>query len=213
MPYPTWIFDLDNTLHNASRHAFPVINQAMTEYLAAQLNLTPTESCALRQHYWQRYGATLTGLMRHHPHIDPHHFLHSTHPMDALLREVHPMPGLRRTLLRLRGSKVLFTNGTRYYADCLLDALGIRDCFDAVVGVDDVALIPKPRIAGYRILLHKLQINPRRCIMVEDSSRNLVPAKRLGMKTVWLRPSHRRARGADILINHFSELAQRFRAK
>ena len=211
MPHPIWIFDLDNTLHNASRHAFPVINQAMTAYLSRHLDLTADQACNLRQRYWQRYGATLTGLMRHHPHIDPHHFLHTSHPMDELLSEVHPMPDLRRTLLQLRGRKVLFTNGTRHYAERLLDALGINDCFDAIVGVDDVALIPKPRIAGYRILLHKLQINPRHCIMVEDSSRNLIPAKRLGMRTVWLRPSHRRARGADVLIYQLSELVQRFR--
>ena len=34
-----WVFDLDNTLHNASPHIFPHINRAMTAYLQAHLGL------------------------------------------------------------------------------------------------------------------------------------------------------------------------------
>lgn len=205
----TWIFDLDNTLHNASRHAFPIINRSMTAYIAEHLALSHDEASALRQHYWHRYGATLLGLMRHHPHIDPHHFLHAAHPLDEITREIHPMPGLHRTLQRLRGDKVLFTNSPTAYAQALLSGLGITDCFSAVFSVEDVHLQPKPLIAAYRTLLHQLKINPRRCIMVEDSSHNLLPAKRLGMKTVWLRRSGRRALTADILIRNLADLSAR----
>ena len=36
-----WVFDLDNTLHNASAGVFPLINQQMTDYIAQSLtNLT-----------------------------------------------------------------------------------------------------------------------------------------------------------------------------
>lgn len=209
----TWIFDLDNTLHNASRHAFPVINRSMTTYIAERLGLDHDAASALRQRYWHRYGATLLGLIRHHPEIDPHHFLHAAHPLDEVTREIHPMPGLRRTLLRLQGDKVLFTNSPIAYADTLLNALGISDCFSAVFGVEDVHLQPKPLIGAYRTLLYSLQINPRRCIMVEDSSHNLLPAKRLGMKTVWLRRSTRRALPADILIRNLTDLSARFPSK
>jgi putative hydrolase of the HAD superfamily len=34
-----WIFDLDNTLHNATPHIFPHINRAMTAYLQQHLQL------------------------------------------------------------------------------------------------------------------------------------------------------------------------------
>ena len=37
----------------------------------------------LREHYWQRYGATLLGLVRHHG-TDPEHFLHHTHQIPDL---------------------------------------------------------------------------------------------------------------------------------
>ena len=34
-----WVFDLDNTLHNASPHIFPQINRAMTTYMQTHLGL------------------------------------------------------------------------------------------------------------------------------------------------------------------------------
>ena len=37
--YPVWIFDLDNTLHDASVHVFPHLNQTMTAYLQRYLGL------------------------------------------------------------------------------------------------------------------------------------------------------------------------------
>ena len=59
------MFDLDNTLHNASPRIFPHINRAMTSYLQLHLGLDEAAAGSLRSHYWRRYGATLTGLMRH----------------------------------------------------------------------------------------------------------------------------------------------------
>ena len=35
-----WIFDLDDTLHNASAHIFPVMNRAMTQFIMDELQLT-----------------------------------------------------------------------------------------------------------------------------------------------------------------------------
>jgi putative hydrolase of the HAD superfamily len=44
----TWIFDLDNTLHDALPLIFPTLNQRMTAYLAENLHLSPDEASALR---------------------------------------------------------------------------------------------------------------------------------------------------------------------
>lgn len=203
---PIWIFDLDNTLHNASRHAFPVINRAMNAYLAARMGLPEEEAGRLRTGYWHRYGATLTGLMRHHPDIDPLEFIVASHPLDELTREVHPMPGLKRTLARLPGRKILFTNGARMYAERLLAALGIAQEFDGIFSVEATRFSPKPQMRGYRRLLRKFHLDPHRCVMVEDSRANLLPAKRLGMTTVWLRPGHRAALEADVAISRLAQL-------
>jgi putative hydrolase of the HAD superfamily len=104
-----WIFDLDNTLHNATPHIFRHINRAMNEYLQAQLGLDARRAGELRRHYWKRYGATLLGLMRHHG-TDPRHFLWHTHQFSDLQRMVVREPLLRATLRRLPGRKFVFSN-------------------------------------------------------------------------------------------------------
>lgn len=43
MNTPVWLFDLDNTLHNADAGIFLLINHAMTDYLAGRLNLSTTK--------------------------------------------------------------------------------------------------------------------------------------------------------------------------
>jgi putative hydrolase of the HAD superfamily len=48
-----WVFDLDDTLHDASAHIFPVMNQAMTQYIMDHLDLNEEDAHALRRHYWR----------------------------------------------------------------------------------------------------------------------------------------------------------------
>ena len=95
----TWLFDLDNTLHNASAQVFPHINRSMTAYIGRHLNLDEAEATRLRQNYWQRYGATLLGLMRHHD-TDPRHFLHHTHQFPDLPGMIVAERGLKAMLGR-----------------------------------------------------------------------------------------------------------------
>ena len=59
----TWLFDLDNTLHDASHAIFPAINLNMNAYIAQVLQKggLPADDAAVnaaRVTYWQRYGAT-----------------------------------------------------------------------------------------------------------------------------------------------------------
>ncbi|WP_028454756.1 pyrimidine 5'-nucleotidase [Chitinilyticum litopenaei] len=208
MRHPVWLFDLDNTLHEASRHAFPVIDAAMTHYLMQHLQLDQAGANQLRVHYWRRYGATLLGLRRHHPHIDPQHFLAASHPLDTLLREVHPMPGLRQTLQRLPGRKILFTNGPHAYAQAMLEALRISGEFSGIAAIDTLGLTPKPFSAAYRRLLRHFGLRASQCILVEDSVANLLPARKLGMRTIWLRRGHRQHPAADRTIRTLAELCR-----
>jgi len=39
-----WVFDLDNTLHNATPHIFPHINRSMTAYVQQHLQLDEAEA-------------------------------------------------------------------------------------------------------------------------------------------------------------------------
>ena len=111
----TWVFDLDNTLHNASPHIFPHIHRSMTAYLQQHLRLSAEDAGTLRLHYWRSYGATLLGMMRHHG-TDPEHFLRETHAFPDLPGMVVYERGLAAMLRRLPGRKLVLSNAPRHYA-------------------------------------------------------------------------------------------------
>jgi putative hydrolase of the HAD superfamily len=204
----TWLFDLDNTLHNASPHIFPHINRSMREYIERHLDLDEQAANRLRQDYWLRYGATLLGLMRHHG-TDPNHFLQETHQFPDLPRMIVFEKPLLHALRRLPGRKIIFSNAPRHYAEAVLRITGLERCFAAVYAVENIKFRPKPMPAGFRALLRAERLDPRRCIMVEDSLPNLVTAKKLGMSTVLVSTGSRHSPYVDITIRSVLDLPRR----
>jgi putative hydrolase of the HAD superfamily len=178
-----WLFDLDNTLHDASARIFPHINRSMREYIERHLDVDEAEATRIRQHYWHRYGATLLGMMRHHG-TDANHFLWHTHQFEQLERMVVFHRALRGMLRRLPGRKIVFSNAPQHYTMAVLDILGIRPLFDSVWCIERLGFQPKPMPQAFHRLLRGERLNPARCIFVEDSPENLKVAKRLGMTTV-----------------------------
>jgi putative hydrolase of the HAD superfamily len=200
-----WIFDLDNTLHNATPHIFPHINRSMTAYVQHHLALDEQEASALRVHYWKRYGATLSGLIRHHG-TQPAHFLWHTHQFPELSKMVLSEPRLRHALKKLPGRKLVFTNAPEQYAREVLKILRVDDLFDNVFAIEHTGFQPKPQMAGFVRLLNKHHLNPARCIMVEDSAENLQTAKLLGMRTVWVGAATRCPAYVDVKLRSVSML-------
>ncbi|MCX8018237.1 MAG: pyrimidine 5'-nucleotidase [Rhodocyclaceae bacterium] len=179
-----WLFDLDNTLHDADVHIFPAMSRSMLEYVAKTTGVDEAAARRLRDEYWRRYGATLTGLVRHHG-VDPHDFLARTHDfLDRLPQMVVHQRALGHVLRKLPGRKILFSNAPRRYVEAVLAQLGVRRQFDSLWTIERLRFVPKPHRAAFRRLLAAERLDPRRCIFVEDSAANLAPAKRLGMKTV-----------------------------
>jgi putative hydrolase of the HAD superfamily len=200
-----WIFDLDNTLHDATPHIFPHINRSMTAYLQEHLQLDEEAANALRMDYWERYGATLTGLMRHHG-TDPDHFLWHTHQFPELSNMVLREPRLRHVLRNLPGKKMVYSNAPLHYARAVLKLLRVDDLFDDVFAIEHSRYRPKPQAAGFRSLLRKHRLHAAQCVMVEDSAENLQTAKRLGMRTVWVSDAPHAPSFVDVKIRNVLEL-------
>jgi putative hydrolase of the HAD superfamily len=188
-PSPIWLFDLDNTLHDASHAAFGPTNQAMTDYIARHLALPTEEASALRQHYWDRYGATLLGLVRHHG-VKADHFLEDTHRLPGLEERLRTSAHDRAALRHLRGRKFILTNAPRAYALRVLNTLRLADCFEGVISVEDMRMFghprPKPDARMLRQVAVRLKVKPSRCVLVEDTLQHQRSACRVGMRTVWM---------------------------
>src|SRR5262245_1668266 len=182
----------------------------MTAYLERHLGLDRNGANALRVHYWQRYGATLLGLMRHHQ-IDPRQFLWETHQFPELQRAILRQPLLRHVLTRLPGRMLVFSNAPVHYARAVLQVLRVADLFEDVFTIEQTGFRPKPDRAGFLRLMRKHRLHPRRCVMVEDNLTNLRAAKRLGMKTVWVDPRARTRADVDATIPNLARLPARLR--
>jgi putative hydrolase of the HAD superfamily len=50
-----WLFDLDDTLHDASTASLPHLHVSFGEYIRTHLGLDQPTSDALRRQYWLRY--------------------------------------------------------------------------------------------------------------------------------------------------------------
>jgi putative hydrolase of the HAD superfamily len=187
-----WIFDLDNTLYPASANLFELIDQKMGLYIQNLLGVGATEARHIQKGYFARYGTTLSGLMTEHK-IDPNSFLEFVHdiPMDRLT----PTPVLAAAITSLPGRKMVFTNGDADYADKVLTALGLAECFETVFDIRDAKYRPKPELAPYQMLCDSRDIDAANALFVEDMARNLKPAKEIGMATVWVNNGSEQANG------------------
>lgn len=186
---PVWLFDLDNTLHDAGAVVFPALKLSMRGYIAQQLQVDEAEAMRLSLHYWTRYGATLLGLVRHHG-VDAAHFLHETHRLPGLEPTVR---GHRHDIAALRalpGRRVILTNAPRAYALRVLGALGIGHLFERVLAIEDMAMFgqlrPKPDARMLRRVAVQLRVPAARCVLVEDTLVHQKSARRVGMGTVWM---------------------------
>ncbi len=194
MPAPIWLFDLDNTLHNASHAIFPAINANMNAYMATVLGSAdmPADADtvnAVRLAYWKRYGATLLGMVKHHQ-VRPEDFLREAHRFGDLRAMIRAERGLARLLKRLPGRKILLTNAPRRYSHDVMRHLGLHRHFAKHIPIESMLvhrqLRPKPSRQLLRKLLARERVPARRCVLVEDTVDNLKAAKALGMRTAWV---------------------------
>lgn len=186
---PVWLFDLDNTLHDAGAHVFGALNVAMTDYVERELGVTRDEADRLRRAYWLRYGATLLGLVRHHG-VSPAHFLHHTHVLPGLEARLRTHPHDRAALRRLPGRKIVLTNAPGAYAERVLHGLGLAHLFDEVVAIEGMRMFghwrPKPDRRMLAAVCARLGVAPSRCWLVEDTLVHQKAAHALGMRTAWM---------------------------
>ncbi|MBA4177249.1 MAG: haloacid dehalogenase [Leptothrix sp. (in: Bacteria)] len=184
-----WLFDLDDTLHDAARASMPQIRDAMGEYIVNHLGFSRADAEDLRTRHWHRYGATLLGLVKLQG-VDAAHFLRHTHVLPGLEERVRGHRGDLAALRRLPGRKVILTNAPAAYAARVLGVLGITRLFDHILSIEDMRMFghlrPKPDTRMLRAVAVRLRVPPSQCVLVEDTLVHQKAARQVGMDTVWM---------------------------
>ena len=176
------LFDLDNTLYHPAHDLFSLIDVRINRFMLDVAEIPHAEVDGLRRSYWQNYGATLQGLIRHH-NIDPESYLDYVHDVDVTTR-LKPDHALHCSLAKLQPPCYIFTNGSHQHAERVTRALGIAELFAGIFDIRIADYQPKPNPEPYHGVLQALGIPAPECVMIEDSSANLRQAGVLGMKTI-----------------------------
>lgn len=177
------LFDLDDTLYPGSSGMWTLIRERIDAFMIEKLHYEKSEVHKTRQKLFNEFGTTLRGLESVH-HIDPIEYLKFVHdiPLNDYLS---PNLKLNRILEILPQKKVIFTNGDRWHALRVTDALDITRHFEETVDIIDVAPYCKPMEEAFELAFQKLEIfDPSKALLIDDNIRNIKTALKLGMKSI-----------------------------
>jgi sugar-phosphatase len=90
----------------------------------------------------------------------------------------------------LDGFQLAIVSGAlRSEIELVLQLAGLRPHFAEIVAAEDVGAC-KPDPQGYNCAREKLELSPRRCVVVEDSIPGLTAARAAGLRCAVLATSH-----------------------
>ena len=184
--FENWIFDLDNTVYDINAGVFEKISSRITDFIITALSITREEANIVRSNMYKKYGLTLTGLMREYG-IAPDEYLDYIH--DVTHPELKYDEQLKLNLKNLTGRKFIYTNASKNHSKNILSVMGIEAEFEKILDIKATQYLPKPDPKSYHIMLKAFGISGDQIgnsIFIEDTAKNLRPAKSLGIKTVWI---------------------------
>ena len=189
--YHNWIFDLDNTIYDLDLGLFNKISNKMTLYISDNFNISHIEAKKLQTEMYFKYGLTLSGLIIERK-INPYEFLEYVHNVEH--PELKKDPELKILLERLTGNRYIYTNAPYEHANKILKNLGINKLFKKILDIKKLNFIPKPDPRSYKSMIRFFCLdkeNLTKSIFIEDTVKNLIEAKNLGITTVWIQKKYK----------------------
>ena len=119
-------------------------------------------------------------------------------------------PTVLNTLKKLKSqySIALCTNKKQFITEKILMDFKIEDFFDCVLGSNSkIKLKPDTEMLEY--CLNKCHVAPEQAIMIGDSSNDIIPAKTLGMKSIYVTYGYGKIENSikpDYVIDCFNEV-------
>lgn len=191
-PPKVLLFDLDGTLYDQACGYEAEIHTNIFRFMVHQTGgkfdaITTVEQA---QQVWtpifEKYNLTKRGLLGEGYVFDGTDY-------DLFVRQgaskyIQKDDELRKFLISLPARRVIFTNAPESSAHEILGLLGVADLFECVLGTDFLEnKVCKPeREAFDKVLNHLGGVSANQVCYFEDSFKNLVAGKALGMQTVFV---------------------------
>ena len=179
-----FIFDMDGLILDTERIAFRSYKEALKEYgydftEAFFLTLVGTNVKLTKELFLNRYGSWF-----------PFDLLHENHNKitDKYIKEngVTLKEGVKELIDYLKENEykiALATSSDREKAEYLLELVEIKDKFDYIIcGNDIVNSKPNPEI--FLKAAENLKVEPKECVVIEDSKFGVKAAVNAGMKVI-----------------------------
>jgi HAD superfamily hydrolase (TIGR01509 family) len=199
------VFDLDGVIVDSN----PVHEVAWREY-AARFGVTLDGGLRERM-YGKRNDEILRFLFG--DHLSEEEILARGAAKEQLFRELmgpqlkeRLVPGVAAFLERHRDMPIgLASNAERPNVDFVLDHSGLRKYFRVVLDGFQ-ALVPKPDPEIYLRTAELLKVDPRNCVIFEDSLSGVTAARGAGARVVGVTTTHRDLGKVDLLIEGFESV-------
>lgn len=198
------LFDLDGTLYDQACGYEEHIHANIFKYMAQHTGgkFDEIHSVGEAERVWTpifaKYNLTKRGLIGEGYVFDGDDY-------DRFIRQgadkfIKDDPGLRSFLTSLpQERKVIFTNAPESSAHEILKLLGVDDLFEHVLGTDFLEnKVCKPEREAFDKVLGFLKVSPDKICYFEDSFKNLVAGKALGMQTVFVTSSTLKNEGRSV---------------
>lgn len=109
----------------------------------------------------------------------------------ALDHELEPIKGAKETISKIQATLAVVSNSRLHRVIHSLKIAGLTDFFEKRVYSAEMVEKPKPDPALYILASHKLNLDPKECLVVEDSFSGVTAAYKAGMNVIgFLGASH-----------------------
>jgi len=183
MPLRAVLIDLDETLYQPGDALIRTVDRRITLFIVLRTGLAWESADELRRELWGEFGTTARGLNFRFDVVEREVYRFAVDSVDPR-RHIRADPELRRHLLAIPVPRYIFTNATRAYAERVLGALGVGDCFEGVFDIEFSLYNPKPSPLFYRRVVAALGVPADQIALVDDNPRNFGAALALGMVCV-----------------------------
>ncbi|MBR9689871.1 MAG: HAD family hydrolase [Candidatus Altiarchaeota archaeon] len=189
------VFDLDGTLVDASVLHAKILSKIVGKKIdASEIYSSSSLKFLVMENLPRGKWSSIKDLTRQHES-----------EMIKNVKLTEPMPGVHKMLQDTHFKKALFTSANKRLANALLDHVGLKGYFDIIITASDVSK-SKPDPEGLYLISN--QSHEDNMVMIGNSDRDLLAAKKAGAIPILFTPSKESTSVAEYVVTDLRELPE-----